>query len=178
MKPRPDIVSVDTLREYFNYSADTGIVAWAKSPRYGIGAGDAAGAPNSFGYIQICFKRRPYLAHRIGWALTQGHWPARMIDHINGDPADNRIVNLREVTGSQNQANRGVRKDSTTGLRGVRRQRSGKWSAQIQIGSFSTKEEASAAYLRLAEICYGEFAPTDRHPQSYAGRIIGGLDRA
>jgi Demerecviridae HNH endonuclease len=160
-KPRPGIISVAGLAEYVSYCPQSGIVTWKVAPRYAIRVGDPVTSLNSYGYVQACIARRPYLAHRIGWALTHGEWPAVMIDHINGDRADNRIVNLRLATGAQNQANRTARKDSKTGLRGVRfDKKTGKFSAQIQVGGFDTAEEAHAEFIRMAKFCYGEFAPT------------------
>ena len=167
------VCSYEEATAALRYSPESGLFHWRVNRRPAIKPGDRAGTINSHGYVQICINGRALLAHRLAWLMTHGVWPSKMIDHINGDPSDNRMANLREATGSQNQANRGARKDSTTGVRGVRLLRSGKWAAQIQIGSFQTKEAASAAYLRLAEICYGEFAPTDRHPQSYASRLLG-----
>lgn len=166
------LCSLAEAREFFTYDMMTGLLYWNVSRQPNIQAGDIAGTINGHGYNAVCLFGRVHLAHRLAWLLTHGQWPKGMIDHINGDPADNRIVNLREVTGAQNQANRGARKDNSTGLRGVRRQKSGKWSAQIQIGTFDTAEEARAAFLWMAQLCYGEFAPTERHPQSYAGRRI------
>lgn len=81
-------------------------------------------------------------------------FPVSAVDHINGNPLDNRRTNLRLVTPSQNQQNRhGVRVDSTTNLRGVsfdaRRQRFRAY-AQLHgkfhhIGYFLTAEQAGQA---------------------------------
>jgi hypothetical protein len=92
----------------------------------------------------------------------------RVGDHINLDTLDNRGSNLRAATRSQNMANMGLRKDNTSGLKGVVR-RSGNydkpWIAQIGIGLlpknlgvFATKEEAYEAYRKAAISAFGEFA--------------------
>jgi hypothetical protein len=52
--------------------------------------------------------------------MTRGEWPTDEIDHINGDPADNRPENLRMVTHRDNVKNRAV-SDTTTGLIGINR---------------------------------------------------------
>lgn len=160
-QPTPSIMSVAELKEYVSYCPITGLVSWKKKVRYGVSAGDAITTRNSPGYVQCCIRNRTYLAHRIAWALTHGKWPTAMIDHVNGDRSDNRLVNLRLATGAQNQANRTARKDSKTGLRGVRfDKKTGKFAAQLQVGGFDTAEEAHAEFMRLARFCYGEFAPS------------------
>ena len=174
---RNPVMPVFELRNYLGYDAETGNIFWLISPRGGIQAGDVIKTRNSYGYIQVCLQRRPYLGHRVGWALTHNAWPKGMVDHINGMKWDNRLCNLREATGAQNQANRGVRKDSKTGLRGVRfNSKIGKYAAQIQVGGFDTPEEAAAEYLRLAKICYGEFSPSMRPDDERIARILGGQD--
>lgn len=178
-KPRNrDLCSLEEASRLLAYDPETGIITWRTDRNPGIKAGDRAGALNGHGYDQICINGRGHLGHRLAWLMTHGIWPAVMIDHIDGDRANNRLCNLREATSAQNQANRGARKDSKAGKRGVRfLKHSGKWAASIQIGSFNTIDEASAAYLRLAEICYGEFAPTRQsHYLSHAARIIGNRD--
>jgi hypothetical protein len=50
--------------------------------------------------------------------LHHGYLP-KEIDHINGDRSDNRIDNLRAVTRSENQCNRGVLANNTSGYPGV-----------------------------------------------------------
>lgn len=99
---------------------------------------------------------RVIAAHRAAWAIYYSKFPDGEIDHINGDEADNRITNLRDVSKSVNQQNkRKPRADNKSGLMGVGWHRRGKkWRAQITVqgkviylGLFSDPEEAHAAYL-------------------------------
>lgn len=95
------------------------------------------------------------------------------VDHINGNPLDNRRRNLRVCTQSQNGANRPrMRRD---GYRGVRLLKGKYWSARItyqnkgiHIGCFPTAEDAARAYDAKALELFGEFArlnfPTDTTP--------------
>lgn len=88
------------------------------------------------------------------------------IDHINGDPSDNRRENLRVATRSQNCANRRDYK-SKSGFRGVHssRNKSNAWSARITLngvaktgGTFRTAEEAARRYDEMAQEAFGAFA--------------------
>lgn len=96
-----------------------------------------------------------FYAHRIIWAMQTGSWPKNEIDHVNGNPTDNRIENLRDVPHKINLRNQGIRKNNTSGLLGVRFYRPrNKWSSSIQvngksihIGYFETKQEAAAARI-------------------------------
>lgn len=87
-------------------------------------------------------------------------------DHANGNGLDNRRANLRNATRSENQRNRGLQANSTSGLKGVWRRRDcDRWQAAIQIhgkrhyiGLFDSQEKAYSAYLEAAHRIHGEFA--------------------
>jgi hypothetical protein len=92
------------------------------------------------------------------------------VDHINGDPRDNRRANLRFATKAQNQMNR-VSVVSASGFKGVSRNKKG-WAAAIKmtangtkrthhLGTFGTPEEAAHAYDKAAVAMFGEFAKTN-----------------
>lgn len=137
---------------------ETGIFTRLRSqgPQKG---GTRAGSMMRCGYEIIAIDRLKYVAHRLAWFYVHGKWPPHEIDHINGDRADNRIVNLRQATTSQNLQNqRKAQVTSKTGLLGVSYNgsphRERRWFARIcvnqktkVIGYFHTPEEAHAAYL-------------------------------
>lgn len=153
------------LRKTLSYDAMTGAFTWLATPKSTGGSrkvGGHAGSRNKvIGYIYIGINRRTYLAHRLAWLYVHGCWPEFGIDHINGDRADNRISNLRDVPQRINSQNLRVAKVSneSSGLLGVskdKRPRRAKrpYSAYITlnsqrtfIGAFSSAEEAHEAYL-------------------------------
>lgn len=84
-------------------------------------------------------------------------------DHINGDTLDNRRSNLRIATRGQNIANSKLRKDNTSGYKGVYMFRN-KWVAHIQVdgkkiwlGGYDKPEEASEAYKVAAQYYFGQY---------------------
>ncbi len=87
------------------------------------------------------------------------------IDHINGDGFDNRKSNLRICTRSQNNYNNRIRKNNTSGIKGVWwNKRNKKWCVGIRIryknkhlGSFSDINDAKLAYEKAAKLYFGEF---------------------
>lgn len=128
-------------------------------------AGQEAGFVGNRGYLLIVVNRKQRMAHRLIW-LMHGKELPEMIDHIDGDQLNNRIENLRAVTNSQNQRNQKLRKDSTSGIKGVSwistRKR---WSGQVwhkgklyRAGDFHDKDECAAAVRILRESLHGEFA--------------------
>lgn len=128
-----------------------------------------AGCASRTGYRYVWFHGRQHLEHRVAWFLHYGEWPDRQVDHINGDRADNRIVNLRLATHSENQQNRRRPSNNTSGHKGVSWiKRYQKWQATIRVGRrninlgrFDTKEAAANAYGRAALKHHGEFAMLD-----------------
>lgn len=166
--PERDLPSVAYLRERLTADPETGSLTW----NYYAGARGCwnarwAGRPaftadNGAGYRQGRVDGVTLKAHRVLWALVYGAWPTGELDHINGDTADNRIANLREVDRGANCRNVKRRKDNTTGRVGVWASPSGRrWHAAIVaqkqrvfLGSFASFNDAAAA-RDLAEREYG-----------------------
>lgn len=92
--------------------------------------------------------------------------PGMVIDHINGDPWDNRRCNLRECTHTENMRNRKPHRGTKSGFKGVRIiDRKCRYAAAItcdgklhHIGTFADPEEAARAYDEAATRLHGEFA--------------------
>ncbi len=117
-------------------------------------AGAVAGRLETKGYVRIrLLGGQEFKAHRLAWLLIYGAWPEAEIDHINGCPSDNRIVNLRDVSVAENGWNRvKPMKNNKTGVLGVC-EMGGRFVAQIgvrgkrvRIGTYDTVEAAAAAY--------------------------------
>lgn len=93
-----------------------------------------------------------FFAHRLIWKLVTGDDPEQ-VDHINGDRADNRWPNLRNVSNLENARNRKILDRNTSGHTGVyREKRTQRWVAYINgngkkkhLGTFDAFDEAVAA---------------------------------
>lgn len=160
------MITIDELKQTFDYNPETGNLIWKIPGARRRKVGEIAGCKTNEGRILIGIHRRIYKAHRIIWAIQTGEWPQNHIDHINGNPSDNRWANLREATNSQNMQNVGKIKSNTSGYRGVGwHKKAQKWRAYINInqkthhlGLFNTKEEAKTAYEEARKKFHGEFA--------------------
>jgi hypothetical protein len=160
------------LHACFIYTPETGDLIWRDRPRDRFANARAwarcntmfahkpAGSIDKLGYIIVLLEKVPYKAHRIAWKLMAGTEPPAMIDHINGDRADNRWANLRGATPFEQVGNQGLHRTNTSGYRGVSAHKSGKWVAQLgrrYLGYFNTPEEAAVVYDAAARERYGEF---------------------
>lgn len=107
-------------------------------------------------------KRRIIKMHREVLRATRG----QEVDHINGDRLDNRKENLRFCTNHQNRFNQKVRKDNTSGFKGVYWDKAKrKWYVSIAakphrvfLGYFDDKEDGAKAYNAAAKRLHGSFA--------------------
>lgn len=119
-------------------------------------------------------------AHRIAFAIHHGRWPSGGIDHINGDPGDNRAVNLREATQAQNSKNAKKQRGTSSRFKGVCwHKQAMKWLASIHadgqrhsLGLFADEEDAARAYDLAASQLHGEFA-SPNFPSPPSGSGIG-----
>lgn len=142
-----------------HYCKETGDFTWKMISKYHIEkTGSIAGTINPLGYRKITVCGKTYSAHRLAWMMTFGYWP-EVIDHINGNPTDNRIENLRNTSRLVNAQNHRKRKTKNSGMPvGVRMLRNGMYQARATVnkkchslGTYSTKEEAHHAYVRFAD---------------------------
>lgn len=176
MKPRESALTHEMLTEALDYDPETGVFTWKKITSNRVKVGQVAAARKTISngrktyqdqcrvYINLNGFR--YMAHRLAWFYVHKVWPAHEIDHINRNPEDNRIVNLREATRAEN--NRNAKKKNRTGFRGVSLHESGKYMSKIRngeksiyLGVFNTAEEAHAAYAEASKLYHGEYGRLD-----------------
>ena len=120
--------------------------------------GMPVGTLDKDGYLKTLIKRKPYRVHRIIFMMHHGYIP-KILDHIDGDVTNNRIENLREVTVSESNRNRGKHRNNTSGFKGVTFVKSiRKYSSRICInnkrlflGYFDDPETAYVSYCDAAK---------------------------
>ena len=158
------MIARERLMEMLRYEPQSGRLIWLKS--WGRRrAGNVAGCHDKDGYIQVGLDGYRMKAHRIIWLIVYGELPSVDIDHIDRNPSNNILTNLRLATRSQNLINSGVPCTSTSGIKGATfSKQMKKWHSYIQkdkkhifLGSFRTKEEAGLAYQQAARNLFGEF---------------------
>lgn len=155
---------------YYNPLSGNFIWRTSPSPMARVRAGDMAGRIRRVGhdrrpYRYITIHQHTYGAQRLAFLYIKGHWPDNQMDHKDGNSLNNRWLNLRECTRSQNAANSGPQKNNKLGIKGVWRRKRGKFRSgirvygkRINLGTFDTLEVAAHAYQRAAKMYFGEFA--------------------
>ena len=117
-------------------------------------AGSEAGSEDAQGYMQVCINKKVYKVHRIIWLMTYGEWPKNEIDHINRIKKDNKIENIRDVTGVQNKLNNGAGGFTVTKYGYVAKIKSNNKSRYL--GTYPTSDEAHRVYLDAKEELWQE----------------------
>jgi hypothetical protein len=172
------------FNQLFTYDPDTGYLFWKERSHEDFPEAKRLNSWNSrwagkraftyldpkTGYYHGCVWGKTYRAHRVIWHMNNGRWPKDIIDHIDGNGANNRIENLREVSSSENSRNMKLLLTNTTGFHGVTQREKGKWVARIDVnlktvylGTFDTLEEAVQC-RKEAEIKYGYHENHGRTP--------------
>lgn len=144
--------------ELFRYNYETGVLYWRWRVNSSVPKTLEAGRQRkSSGYLDVKVHGRFYLVHRVVMLMCYGFYGEGLeVDHINHIRNDNRLCNLRFVTGSENSKNKSVSSRSTTGVTGVTGvtfdKNRNKYRAQIGVnrkliylGMFDTLEEAAEA---------------------------------
>ena len=130
----------------------------------GFNAG-LAGGVGAQGYFYLRVKGKKHKLHRVIYLMFHGVLPVQ-IDHIDGDPANNRIENLRAATNAQNCRNRKTKKTNTSGVKNVSWHKPlNKWRVQIgvdnkirHIGYFEDLDLAAFVASEHRDYYHGEFA--------------------
>ena len=151
---------LEQLEKYTTPIPETSCVVWF-------------GCDNAKGYGRILVGSKRQNVQRVTYEIANGKIPEGMvIDHVCHERSCVNPDHMRVCTSSENAKNRKLNANNATGLKGVYKSRyksnrglPPRWIAVIQsdgktinIGSFSTKEEAHQAYCRAALVHHGEFA--------------------
>lgn len=159
-----NLPSVEYLRKRLRYEPETGKLFWLDCEdmpqrwRTRWAGKEAFTAIGNHGYKTGSVNWKDFLAHRVAFAIFNGFWPKLCVDHINGIRSDNRIENLKEASMQDNARNSCMRKDNTSGVRGVTwNKKEGKWSVTINfdgkqrwVGNFMVLEDAKCARMNAA----------------------------
>lgn len=151
--------SIEEVASVVRYDAETGQF-------FALEDGRLLSTKHPKGYVRVRILGADVLAHRLAWHMS-GRDPAESIDHINRVKSDNRLSNLRAATASQNQCNRDMQVNNTSGVVGVARNARGdKWLACIKIngrrkhlGVFREFDDAVAVRRGAEPVVKGEFCP-------------------
>lgn len=183
------------VREFFDYV--DGDLIWKRRDRHWFPSewawkvwnkrypGVKAGYLKKTGYIVIRLSilgfDSTFAASHLVWVWHFSVWPDLQLDHIDHDPSNNRIENLREVTALENNRNKSLKNVGPSGFFGVSQDQScNTWNARMNVhgqgfslGTFATKAEAIAA-RRAAEKLLGfhenHGKPVDQEYDSQAHR--------
>jgi hypothetical protein len=161
------MITQERLRELFQYK--DGNLYWIKNK--GIAkSGDIAGSLDNKGYISIGVDGKYIGAHRAVFLYFKGYLP-KFIDHIDGNPINNNIENLRPANFLSNGANSKKQathkgRPTSSKWKGVSYNKaSGKFVAMVcsngrhfYCGRFNSEDDAAMAYNEKAVELFGEFA--------------------
>lgn len=164
-----NILTQEELKEYLHYDPDTGLFKWIKKPSQIVHIGSIAGTINHDGYIRIKFHGKIYSAHILAWLYMKGEYPIKQVDHWDLNRGNNKWLNLRIATQSQNMGNIHKPKNNTSGYKGVCWYKPlNKFQAQIgfnnktiHLGYYIDPKEAARVYDYKAIELFGEFALTN-----------------
>jgi hypothetical protein len=154
------------LRSDLRYDPATGCLWWLRNEQRKQTSNPAGWFDTKIGYPRIQYRGKAYLSHRIIWCMQTGRWPKHEVDHKDGNPRNNKWLNLRAATRAENMANKFTKTQNRSGHKGVYWHKHTKqWFASLRfknktypLGYFRKLEEAGAAYVAAAKKIHGEFA--------------------
>jgi hypothetical protein len=142
-----------------------GQIYWKKGSPNGMKPGTKAGVYHSSGYRVVRIQGKRYKVHRIIFTLHHGYTP-NFVDHIDGDPLNNKIEKLRECNHNQNMHNRKISSNNKSGIKGIIWDKSSKkwWpqlmvnSKRLKLGKYNDLELAELVIVEARDLYHGKFA--------------------
>jgi hypothetical protein len=157
------------VREMFDYREDGNFIRKTQVGTRGA-IGTVAGCKQRAGdvnnrYSVVGINGVNLCLHKLIFMWHNGYMP-KVLDHINGNSKDNRIENLRVATHSQNMHNQGIRKNNTSGAKGVSYNKtSNKWytyisllGKRIGLGYHDDFEFADLVATEARDLYHGQYA--------------------
>lgn len=130
------MITQEQLKHILHYDPDTGIFTWKINSGRAV-KNKQAGSVNPNGYLNIKIDRKLYKAHRLAFLYIHGYLPDE-VGHDNQEKTDNRIVNLIDLSHSENMKNKKIYKNNKSGTPGVTwHKRIKKWQAHIRVNNKS-----------------------------------------
>lgn len=163
------MLTKDYLRSIIDYNPDTGLFTWKYNPNKPISwnnkfANKTAGGTSN-NYIVISIDGSGYLAHRLAFLFMTGSIPTK-VDHKDRNTKNNKWLNLRDATTSENAANSNKRITNSSGYKNISWHKSAKkWRVQVRKngklqngGLFESLKDAVEKANELRKELFGEFA--------------------
>jgi HNH endonuclease len=160
--------TAERVRELFEHDPVAGVLRWRIRTSHRIEVGDIAGHTTSRrGDGQVGIDGGLYQLHCVIWCHVMGEWPVLEIDHIDQNPSNNKMENLRLATRGQNQQNiRQPQSNNRTGVRGVFWNNQRKmFEARVSVvrvmvhRTFHHTLDDAAHAVRVARVKHHPFAP-------------------
>lgn len=162
-----NIISHGELLKILSYEPETGIFTWLTCVSRPDRVGRQAGYVRPKDGIVIRINGVRYRAARLAWYYMTGSWPYEFIDHVDGNPLNNRWSNLRSVDASINAQNRreALRRKIASAPLGVYMHKSGRYQASmtvtilgkkrsIYLGLYGTEQEAQDVYIEFKRMIH------------------------
>jgi hypothetical protein len=145
------------------YNPETGIFTRLETcSKRAVGArkGTVVGSLDR-GYLRTNIDKKLYLMHRLAFLYMEGYFPEFYVDHIDGNPLNNKWENLRHASATCNAQNKGIAVVNTVGYKGVYfSKREHRYTATISVrkkkkhlGYFSCPLEAALTRITVEEWC-------------------------
>ena len=153
-----------------SWKIQEGVLVWARKANGGKNTGDPVGfsvrkSGHKNVYLTLNGKLQGFVYARVVWMLHYGEWPEQEIDHIDCNPQNDAVENLRQASREENSQNTRFGRNGKSCKGTYQDKRSGKWNCQVQAFGkvhgrygFETEQQAYEARMVLAKDLHGEFA--------------------